>query len=117
MPATHGCATIPDNAVALKQALDFLARLFGSQRSAVANGQKIGHIECVPEGKVTNDKIKDLRSLLIDMMTYHQVLVHNGHGRQLDSSDITQKICRTLPFKLREKVREIDFKRSLGWVF
>ena len=72
LSAIRGCAAILDKAVALKQALDILARLFGSQRSAID-----GHIECVCEGRVVNDDVKDLRSLLIDMMTCQQVLVNN----------------------------------------
>ena len=110
LSAIRGCAAIPDKAVALKQALDILARLFGSQRSAID-----GHIKRVCEGRVVDD-VKDLRSLLIDMMTCQQVLVNNGYGVQLDSIDTTQKVCRRLPFKLREKVREIASNRSLGRV-
>ena len=111
LSAIRDCAAILDKAVALKQALVILARLFGSQRSA-----NDGHIECVCESRVVNDDVKDLRSLLIDKMTCQQVLVNNVYGVQLDSIDTTQKVCRRLPFKLREKVREIASKRSLGRV-
>ena len=47
----------------------------------------------------------------MDMMTCQQVLVNIGSGSQLDSIAITQKVCRRLPFKLREKVREVACRR------
>ena len=41
-------------------------------------------------------------------------MVNNGSGSQLDSIAITQKVCRRLPFKLREKVRKVASRLCKG---
>ena len=96
LAAIRGCAAVPDKAIALK-------------RRAIG-----GHVDRVCEGRPVHDDVKELRLFLIDMMTCQQVLVNNGSGSQLDSIAITQKVCRRLAFKLREKIRESASRRCKG---
>ena len=89
-----------------------LSRLFSSHRKAIG-----GHVDRVCEGRPVHDDVKEWRSFLIDMMACQQVLVNNASASLLDSIAITQKVCPRLPFKLREKVREVASRRCKGNVF
>ena len=109
LAAICGCAAVPDKAIALKQALEILPRLFDGQRKVIG-----GLVDRVCEGRPVHGDVKELHSFLIDMMTCQYVLANNGSGSQLDFIAITQEVCRRLPFKLCEKVGEVAFRRCEG---
>ena len=63
LAAIRSCAAVTDKAIALRQALNILSRLFDGQHRAIG-----GHVDCVCEGRPVHYDVKKLRSFLIDMM-------------------------------------------------